>query len=98
MLTHRRIVTEADMLSLGGASGICFYLLLDDMAAKQSQFGKRIAHGNFVLSTPVARGGGSAEGQRAGYAEVHEAVIIGDTIRAWLTCKRTVDRGARATT
>ncbi|MBS3805835.1 MAG: phenylacetic acid degradation bifunctional protein PaaZ, partial [Oleiphilaceae bacterium] len=50
LLTHRRTVTEADIVNFGCLSGDHFYMHFDDLAAKESQFGKRIAHGYFVLS------------------------------------------------
>ncbi|HEU4373860.1 MAG TPA: phenylacetic acid degradation bifunctional protein PaaZ, partial [Telluria sp.] len=50
LLTHRRTVTEADIVAFGGISGDFFYMHFDEIAARDSQFGKRIAHGYFVLS------------------------------------------------
>jgi oxepin-CoA hydrolase/3-oxo-5,6-dehydrosuberyl-CoA semialdehyde dehydrogenase len=50
LLTHRRTVTEADLVNFGCLSGDHFYMHFDEIAAKESQFGKRIAHGYFVLS------------------------------------------------
>ena len=43
LLTHRRTVSEADIVAFGGVSGDFFYMHFDEIAAKQSQFGKRIA-------------------------------------------------------
>jgi len=54
LLTHRRTVTEADLVNFGCLSGDHFYMHFDEIAARESQFGKRIAHGYFVL------GGGRA--------------------------------------
>ena len=50
LLTHRRTVSEADIVAFGGISGDFFYMHFDEIAAKESAFGKRIAHGYFVLS------------------------------------------------
>ena len=50
LLTHRRTVSEADIVTFGGVSGDYFYMHFDEIAAKDTQFGKRIAHGYFVLS------------------------------------------------
>lgn len=50
LLTHRRTVTEADLVNFGCLSGDHFYMHFDEIAAKESQFDKRIAHGYFVLS------------------------------------------------
>ncbi|MGZ5157596.1 MAG: phenylacetic acid degradation bifunctional protein PaaZ, partial [Caldimonas sp.] len=50
LLTHRRTVGEADIVAFGGISGDFFYMHFDAIAAKESAFGQRIAHGYFVLS------------------------------------------------
>ncbi|MDR2992088.1 MAG: phenylacetic acid degradation bifunctional protein PaaZ [Burkholderiaceae bacterium] len=100
LLTHRRTVSEADIVAFGGLSGDYFYMHFDEIAAKQSQFGKRIAHGYFVLSAAaglfVSPGPGPV---LANYGldtlRFVKPVGIGDTIRARLTCKRKVDRNKR---
>ena len=43
-------MSEADIVAFGGISGDFFYMHFDEIAAKESPFGKRIAHGYFVLS------------------------------------------------
>lgn len=100
LLTHRRTVTEADIVAFGGLSGDYFYMHFDDIAAKQSQFGKRIAHGYFVLSAAAGLFVSPAPGPvLANYGldtlRFTKPVGIGDTIRARLTCKRKVDRQKR---
>jgi len=50
LTTHRRTVTEADIVNFGGVSGDHFYAHFDEIAAKDSLFEKRVAHGYFVLS------------------------------------------------
>lgn len=98
LLTHRRTVTEADLVNFGCLSGDHFYMHFDELAAKQSQFGKRIAHGYFVLSAAaglfVSPGVGPV---LANYGldslRFVSPVGIGDTIRARLTCKRKIDQG-----
>jgi len=97
LLTHRRTVTEADIVAFGGLSGDFFYMHFDDIAAKASPFGKRIAHGYFVLSAAAGLFVSPAEGPvLANYGldtlRFVKPVGIGDTIRARLTCKRKVDR------
>ena len=97
LLTHRRTVTEADIVAFGGISGDFFYMHFDDIAAKDSQFGKRIAHGYFVLSAAAGLFVSPAPGPvLANYGldnlRFITPVAIGDTIRARLTCKRKVDR------
>ena len=100
LLSHRRTVTEADIVAFGGISGDFFYMHFDEIAAKQSQFGQRIAHGYFVLSAAaglfVSPGVGPV---LANYGldnlRFVAPVAIGDTIRARLTCKRKVDRNRK---
>ncbi|WP_295991819.1 phenylacetic acid degradation bifunctional protein PaaZ [Rugamonas sp.] len=97
LLTHRRTVSEADIVNFGGVSGDYFYMHFDDIAARDSQFGKRIAHGYFVLSAAAGLFVSPAPGPvLANYGldnlRFITPVAIGDTIRARLTCKRKVDR------
>jgi oxepin-CoA hydrolase/3-oxo-5,6-dehydrosuberyl-CoA semialdehyde dehydrogenase len=97
LLTHRRTVSEADIVAFGGISGDFFYMHFDEIAAKDSQFGKRIAHGYFVLSAAAGLFVSPAPGPvLANYGldnlRFVAPVAIGDTIRARLTCKRKVDR------
>ncbi len=100
LLTHRRTVSEADIVAFGGVSGDFFYMHFDEIAARQSQFGKRIAHGYFVLSAAAGLFVSPAPGPvLANYGldnlRFVKPVAIGDTIRARLTCKRKVDRDRR---
>jgi oxepin-CoA hydrolase/3-oxo-5,6-dehydrosuberyl-CoA semialdehyde dehydrogenase len=97
LLTHRRTVTEADIVAFGGVSGDYFYMHFDAIAAAQSAFGQRIAHGYFVLSAAAGLFVSPAPGPvLANYGldtlRFVKPVRIGDTIRAHLTCKRKIDR------
>ncbi|MBC7453335.1 MAG: phenylacetic acid degradation bifunctional protein PaaZ [Massilia sp.] len=97
LLTHRRTVSEADIVAFGGISGDFFYMHFDEIAARDSQFGKRIAHGYFVLSAAAGLFVSPAPGPvLANYGLDNLRFIapvgIGDTICARLTCKRKVDR------
>ncbi|MEP7296279.1 MAG: phenylacetic acid degradation bifunctional protein PaaZ [Burkholderiales bacterium] len=100
LLTHRRTVGEADIVAFGGISGDYFYMHFDEIAAKESPFGKRIAHGYFVLSAAAGLFVSPAPGPvLANYGldtlRFVKPVGIGDTIRARLTCKRKTDRQKR---
>jgi oxepin-CoA hydrolase/3-oxo-5,6-dehydrosuberyl-CoA semialdehyde dehydrogenase len=100
LLTHRRTVTEADIVAFGGVSGDYFYMHFDEVAARQSQFGQRIAHGYFVLSAAAGLFVSPAPGPvLANYGletlRFVKPVAIGDTIRARLTCKRKVERAKK---
>jgi oxepin-CoA hydrolase/3-oxo-5,6-dehydrosuberyl-CoA semialdehyde dehydrogenase len=97
LTTHRRTVSEADIVNFGGVSGDYFYMHFDEIAAKDTQFGQRIAHGYFVLSAAaglfVSPGPGPV---LANYGldtlRFVKPVAIGDTIQARLTAKRKIDR------
>jgi oxepin-CoA hydrolase/3-oxo-5,6-dehydrosuberyl-CoA semialdehyde dehydrogenase len=100
LLTHRRTVTEADVVNFGGISGDYFYMHFDEEAAKNSAFGKRIAHGYFVLSAAAGLFVSPAVGPvLANYGldtlRFVKPVGIGDTIQARLTAKRKIDRRKR---
>ncbi|HXD06364.1 MAG TPA: phenylacetic acid degradation bifunctional protein PaaZ [Burkholderiaceae bacterium] len=100
LLTHRRTVGEADIVAFGGISGDFFYMHFDEIAAKESPFGKRIAHGYFVLSAAAGLFVSPAPGPvLANYGldtlRFVKPVGIGDTIRARLTCKRKIDRNKK---
>ncbi|NMM11321.1 MAG: phenylacetic acid degradation bifunctional protein PaaZ [Polaromonas sp.] len=100
LLTHRRTVGEADIVAFGGLSGDFFYMHFDEIAAKESSFGKRIAHGYFVLSAAAGLFVSPAPGPvLANYGldtlRFIKPVGIGDTIRARLTCKRKTDRNKK---
>ena len=100
LLTHRRTVGEADLVNFGGISGDYFYMHFDDIAAKESAFGKRIAHGYFVLSAAAGLFVSPAPGPvLANYGldtlRFIKPVGIGDTIRARLTCKRKTDKNKK---
>ncbi|MCG2595681.1 phenylacetic acid degradation bifunctional protein PaaZ [Ramlibacter sp. XY19] len=100
LLTHRRTVSEADIVNFGGISGDYFYMHFDEIAAKDTQFGKRIAHGYFVLSAAAGLFVSPAPGPvLANYGldtlRFVKPVGIGDTIRARLTAKRKIDRNRK---
>ena len=97
LLTHRRTVSEADIVNFGGISGDYFYMHFDELAAKETAFGQRIAHGYFVLSAAAGLFVSPAPGPvLANYGldtlRFVKPVAIGDTIQARLTAKRKIDR------
>lgn len=101
LLTHRRTVTEADIVNFGCLSGDHFYMHFDELAATESPFGKRIAHGYFVLSAAAGLFVSPAPGPvLANYGldtlRFINPVGIGDTIQARLTCKRKIDQGKKS--
>ena len=71
-------------------------MLFDDIAAKKSAFGKRVAYVYFVLSAAVGLFVEPAPGQVLANCgldaqRVVEPVGIGDTIQARITAKRKID-------
>jgi len=100
LLTHRRTVGEADIVAFGGLSGDYFYMHFDEVAAAASPFGRRIAHGYFVLSAAAGLFVSPAPGPvLANYGLENlrfvTPVAMGDTIQARLTAKRKIDRPPR---
>ena len=100
LTTHRRTVTEADVVNFAGISGDYFYAHMDDIAARESIFEKRVAHGYFVLSAAAGLFVHPAPGPViANYGleglRFTKPVYIGDTIYAKLTCKRKTEKEPR---
>ncbi|MEH6470297.1 MAG: phenylacetic acid degradation bifunctional protein PaaZ [Halopseudomonas sp.] len=100
LITHRRTVTEADIVNFGGISGDHFYAHFDELAAKDSLFGKRVAHGYFVISAAAGMFVEPSPGPvLANYGMENlrfvEPVGIGDTIQVRLTCKRKIKKDKR---
>ena len=93
LVTHRRTVTESDVVNFAGISGDFFYAHMDDVAARDSLFERRVAHGYFVLAAAAGLFVDPAPGPvLANYGleglRFVKPVYIGDTIHARLTCKQ----------
>lgn len=93
LLTARRTITEADIVNFGGLSGDYFYAHMDKIAAAESLFGERVAHGYFIVSAAAGLFVDAAPGPViANYGMDNlrfvEPVKIGDTIQVELTCKQ----------
>jgi len=100
LVTHRRTVTEADIVNFGCISGDHFYAHFDDIAAKDSFFGQRVAHGYFVLSAAAGMFVDPNPGPViANYGLENlrfvEPVPAGTTIQAKLTVKRKIKKARR---
>ena len=61
--TARRTVTEADIVNFACLSGDHFYAHMDQIAAKDSLFGERVAHGYFIVSAAAGLFVDAAPGQ-----------------------------------
>jgi oxepin-CoA hydrolase/3-oxo-5,6-dehydrosuberyl-CoA semialdehyde dehydrogenase len=100
LITHRRTVTEADIVQFAGLSGDYFYAHTDDIAAKESPiFGARVAHGYFVVSAAAGLFVDPAPGPvLANYGlenlRFTKPVYIGDTLRVRLTVKQKTAKDA----
>ncbi len=94
LTTHRRTVTETDIVNFAGVSGDFFYAHMDDLAAQESDiFQGRVAHGYFVLSAAAGLFVHPAPGPvLANYGlenlRFTKPVKPGDTIQARLTVKK----------
>lgn len=93
LLTHRRTVTEADVVNFAALSGDWFYAHVDEVGVQESPvFERRVAHGYFILSAAAGLFVDPAPGPvLANYGlenlRFTQPVYIGDTIQAKLTCK-----------
>ena len=103
--THRRTVTEADIVNFAAISGDHFYAHVDDIAASASIFERRVAHGYFVIAAAAGLFVDPAPGPvLANYGldnlRFLKPVYIGDTIQVKLTCQqktpKTEDQGVVA--
>jgi len=100
LITHRRTVTEADIVNFGCISGDHFYAHFDEIAAKDSLFEKRVAHGYFIISAAAGMFVDPAPGPvLANYGLENlrfvEPVGIGDTIQVRLTAKEKIRKAKR---
>src|SRR5204863_4109760 len=93
LITHRRTVTESDVVNFAGISGDFFYAHMDDVAARESLFERRVAHGYFVLSAAAGMFVDPAPGPVLAHYGLEalrfvKPVYIGDPIQARPTCKQ----------
>ena len=100
LVTHRRTVTEADIVNFGCVSGDHFYAHFDEIAARDSFFGQRVAHGYFVISAAAGMFVHPAPGPViANYGLENlrfvEPVPAGTTIQCKLTVKRKIKKAPR---
>ncbi|TDE86312.1 phenylacetic acid degradation bifunctional protein PaaZ [Deinococcus sp. S9] len=100
LLTHRRTVTEADIVNFAALTGDHFYAHVDEIGAREGIFGRRVAHGYFLISAAAGQFVWPAPGPvLANYGLENLRFItpvgIGDTIRTRLTCKRKIRKDLR---
>ena len=87
-------------MNFAGISGDHFYAHMDEIAAKASMFGKRVAHGYFITAAAAGMFVDPAPGPvLANYGMDNlrfiEPVGIGDTLRVRLTCKQKIKKELR---
>ena len=92
-ISSGRTITETDVVNFCGLSGDFNWFHVDAVAAKESVFGQRVAHGMLVASIATGLQVGSMEPKIATAAfmglrdwQFRGAVFFGDTIRV----KRTI--------
>lgn len=95
--THKRTVTETDVVNFANISGDHFYAHIDKEAAKDSLFGERVAHGYFIVSAAAGMFVSPAPGPMMANYGLEDLrfltpVKIGDTIQVKLTVKRKARR------
>ena len=98
--SYRRTVTEADIVNFGCLTGDFFYAHFDKIAAAESLFGKRVAHGYFLISAAAGMFVDPAPGPvLANYGLENlrfiEPVGIGDTIRVKIVVKQKIKKDKR---
>lgn len=92
LITHRRTITEADIVNFAGISGDFFYAHTDVTALEGSIFEGRVAHGYFVIAAAAGLFVDPKKGPvLANYGldslRFTQPVYVGDTIQVRLTCK-----------
>ena len=98
--SHRRTVTEADIVNFGCLTGDHFYAHFDEIGAAASIFGKRVAHGYFLIAAAAGMFVDPAPGPvLANYGLENlrfiEPVGIGDTIRVTIVVKQKTRKDRR---
>ena len=93
LVTHKRTITEADIVNFAGISGDYFYAHTDETSLEGSIFEKRVAHGYFVISAAAGLFVDPKKGPvLANYGldnlRFTQPVYVGDTLQVSLTCQR----------
>lgn len=93
LFTHKRTVTEADIVNFAGISGDFFYAHTDETSLEGSIFERRVAHGYFLISAAAGLFVDPKKGPvLANYGldnlRFVQPVYVGDTIQVQLTCMR----------
>jgi oxepin-CoA hydrolase/3-oxo-5,6-dehydrosuberyl-CoA semialdehyde dehydrogenase len=97
LLTHKRTVTEADIVNFANVSWDHFYAHTDHTSLEGTLFEKPVAHGYFILSAAAGLFVDAAKGPvllNYGLDECRflKPVYAGSTIGVQLTCKEKIEQ------
>ncbi len=100
LTTHKRTVTETDIVNFANVSWDHFYAHTDDTSLEGTIFERRCAHGYFVISAAAGLFVDPGKGPvlaNYGLDELRftKPVYVGSTIQVQLTCKEKIDQEAR---
>jgi len=100
LITHKRTVTEADIVNFAGISGDFFYAHTDETSLEGSIFERRVAHGYFIIAAAAGLFVDPKKGPvLANYGldnlRFTQPVYVGDTIQVFLTCKTKMKKDKR---
>ena len=100
LITHKRTITETDVVNFAGISGDHFYAHMDETSLEGSIFERRVAHGYFVISAAAGLFVDPKKGPvLANYGldnlRFIQPVYPGDTIYVKLTCQRKTKKDNR---
>lgn len=103
LLTHKRTVTEADIVNFANVSWDHFYAHTDHTSLEGTLFEKPVAHGYFILSAAAGLFVDANKGPvllNYGLEECRflKPVYAGTTIHVRLTCKEKIQQGKREET
>lgn len=97
LTTHKRTITEADIVNFANVSWDHFYAHTDDTSFDGELFERRVAHGYFIISAAAGLFVDPGKGPvlaNYGLDELRftKPVYVGDTIKVRLTCKEKIDQ------
>ena len=100
LTTHKRTVTEADIVNFANISGDNFYAHMDETSLEGTLFEKRVAHGYFVMSAAAGLFVDPKKGPVLANYGVDEfrflkPVYVGATIGVRLTVKEKIQQEKR---
>jgi oxepin-CoA hydrolase/3-oxo-5,6-dehydrosuberyl-CoA semialdehyde dehydrogenase len=100
LTTHKRSITEADIVNFANVSWDHFYAHTDDTSFERTFFERRVAHGYFIMSAAAGLFVDPGKGPvlaNYGLEELRfvKPVYVGATIQVQLTAKEKIDQEAK---